>query len=367
MFTDLHCAPSTIDTCLQVLQRVHAEAVARQAGVLFLGDFWHHRATIRVDLLNTVLQEFSTWQVPLVMIPGNHDQVTLGGHNHGLTPLENTFRIDTDDNNASTTSVNGPLVFSHPTKFMNALFIPHIRDNTIMESVLSSSAAENATALFVHADVTGAYMNDLIVSQGGVPPSCFPSNKPIYSGHFHKPHVVTRKDVVLIISDRRMKLPWRKQDKPSLLLCWMHRKIGKCIERIPLDIGRKHYRATSVEEVLALDGVKAGDRVVVTMAKDDLEQERRQAVPGSVSTIDGQIKTLRKAGAIVEVRELSSQAVGPLVQPKEAVEEMTPQSTLAAFLTDEVRRKAMKNSTAEELLKAGLSLLEELELCRRFK
>jgi hypothetical protein len=80
---------------------------------------------------------------------------------------------------------------------MNALFIPHICDNTIMEYVLSSRAAENVTApLFVHnADVTGASMNDLIMSQGDVPLLCFSPNKPIYSGHFHKPHMVMRKDV----------------------------------------------------------------------------------------------------------------------------------------------------------------------------
>jgi hypothetical protein len=46
------------------------------------------------------------------------------------------------------------------------------------------------------------------------------------------------------------------------------------IERISLDSGRKHYCATSVEDLLALDRVKKGDRVVVIMAKDDFEQER---------------------------------------------------------------------------------------------
>jgi predicted MPP superfamily phosphohydrolase len=91
MLTDLHCAPSTIDTCLQVLQRIHAQAVARNAGALFLGDFWHHRATICVDLLNNVLQELSSWQGPLIMIPGNHDQLSLGGHIHGLPSLEIHF------------------------------------------------------------------------------------------------------------------------------------------------------------------------------------------------------------------------------------------------------------------------------------
>jgi hypothetical protein len=64
----------------------------------------------------------------------------------------------------------------------------------------------------------------------------------------------------------------------------------------------------------------------------------------------------------VEVREIPSQAVRPLVQPNDAVEEMTPQSTIAAFLAEEVRRESLKNTTAEELLKTGLSLLDELEL-----
>ncbi len=65
--------------------------VTRNVGVLFLGDFWHHRAMIRVDLLNNVLQELSSWQVPLIMIPGNHDQVILEGHNHGLSDPTGKF------------------------------------------------------------------------------------------------------------------------------------------------------------------------------------------------------------------------------------------------------------------------------------
>jgi len=370
MFTDLHCAPSTLDTCLQVLQKVHEEAVMRNAGILFLGDFWHHRATIRVDILNAVLGKLRSWEVPMIMIPGNHDQVTLGGHNHGLTPLEHAYRVEHPDG----TFVNGPLVFSHPTVFMNALFVPHIRDVTIMESVLTSFHAHDASALFVHADVTGAYMNDLIVSQGGVLPSCFPPNKPIYSGHFHKPHVVKRGNVCIdyIGSPYETSLAEAQQKKSLVILDAS--QDWKCVDRIPLDIGRKHFRATSMEELIALtvvssdissvgDGVvKSGDRVVLTMAREDLEEVRRQAAPGNVSAVDAQIRTLRQVGAVVEVRETPSQVTGPLTQPKEVVEEMSPQSTLAAFLAEEVRRESMKNNTAEELLKAGLSLLDELEM-----
>jgi DNA repair exonuclease SbcCD nuclease subunit len=120
----------------------------------------------------------------------------------------------------------------------------------------------------------GAYMNDLIISQGGVSPSCFPPNKPIYSGHFHKSHLVTRKDVSInyIGPPHETSFPEAQQAK-SLVLVLDASQDWKMIERISLDSGRKHYCATSVEDLLALDRVKKGDRVVVIMAKDDFEQE----------------------------------------------------------------------------------------------
>ena len=52
--------------------------VERDAGIIFLGDFWHVRGSLEVELLNRVLQSLRQWTVPVVMIPGNHDQVTLG-------------------------------------------------------------------------------------------------------------------------------------------------------------------------------------------------------------------------------------------------------------------------------------------------
>lgn len=365
VFTDLHCAPSSLQTCLQVLDMVHCEAVQRNAGVLFLGDFWHHRATIRIDVLNAVLENLRNWQVPMILIPGNHDQVTLGGHNHGLTPLENAYRVDYQDSHGKTKSVPGPLVFSYPTKFRNALFVPHIRDATIMESVLRSTVAVESTALFVHADVTGAYMNDLIVSQGGVSPSCFPPSIPIYSGHFHKPHQVKSGKVCIeyIGSPYETSLSEAGQQKSLLVLDaeW------SCVERIPLYIGRRHFLSTSLEDLLALDvvggessvhsAVRPGDRIVVTIQKDELEEMRRRA---GESTFDNRIKAFRQLGAVVEVREIVSHPSTPMQQP--ALEEMMPQTTLSTFFQEQVRRESIKRSTAEQLLRAGLLLLEDLEL-----
>lgn len=45
----------------------------------------------KVDLLVPVMECLATWTRPVVMIPGNHDQVTLGGGMHALTPLQFAF------------------------------------------------------------------------------------------------------------------------------------------------------------------------------------------------------------------------------------------------------------------------------------
>jgi len=390
VFTDLHCAPSTLDTTLQVLEQVHRLAVERQAGVLFLGDWWHHRGTLRVDCLNSVLSHLKTWTVPMVLIPGNHDQVTLGGHNHGLTPLENAYRVAVrpDSNIESATdmdTVPGPLVFSHPTKFANGLFVPHIRDNAVMESVLHSSQAHEAAAIFVHADVTGAYMNDQIVSLGGVPPSMFPSNKPIYSGHFHKPHLVQSRDVSIEYLGSPYEVSLAEAQQPKALAVLDAANNWKCIERIPLSIGRKHFRALSLEEFLTFQPasevvvevdvdatvdtersvVNAGDRVVLSINKDKLVALRRSTDPGSDSIVDAQVKALRKGGALVEVREvkdlpLEAMGVGCATDASE-LEELSLESTWKAFITEEIRREALSSGSAEALLQSGLEMIEELD------
>ena len=149
IFSDLHVMPSTLSTCLQVLNFVHSTAIDRQAGIIFLGDFWHHRGFVRVDCLNAVLGAMSHWRVPCIMIPGNHDQIDWGGTEHALTPLKNAYRIscsNLNDPNYTAKQYPGPLILSHPTKFMNALFIPHTRDKTAMQAILRSKEAANSWA-----------------------------------------------------------------------------------------------------------------------------------------------------------------------------------------------------------------------------
>jgi DNA repair exonuclease SbcCD nuclease subunit/ABC-type dipeptide/oligopeptide/nickel transport system ATPase subunit len=366
VFTDLHCAPSTLETCLQILDHVHDLARERHAGVLFLGDFWHQRGVLRVDCLNAVLECLGKWTVPMVMIPGNHDQITLRGHDHGITPLENAYRVTVN----SSLSVPGPLVFSHPTKFANALFVPHIRDNAVMESVLLSQPALDATAVFVHADVTGALMNDLIQSHSGVLPSMFPAGKPIYSGHFHKPHIVqaSGRRIEYLGSPYEVSLAESQQMKALVVLNAFDN--FKIIERIPMNIGRKNYKPENLDALLELandksaNALKAGDRVVFSIDKEELDELRQNYDKNDgTNPLDKQVRELRQSGVIVEIRETKLTPTDGMNanESAENLEKLTPESTWKTFLEQQVQRKAMTDTAADALLLAGQELLRELE------
>ena len=127
LFSDLHVKSSSIDICEQVLEQVHTEAEVRNAGVMFLGDFWHVRGALSVDLLNRILRSLRRWTCPVIMIPGNHDQVNLGGSVHSLEPLQYAFAKDQ------------AVIFSEPVICMGALWVPYRRDHELLKVIISPS------------------------------------------------------------------------------------------------------------------------------------------------------------------------------------------------------------------------------------
>lgn len=170
---------SSIETCEQVLHEVNECARQRNAGIIFLGDFWHIRGALSVDLLNRVLKSLQRWSQPVIMIPGNHDQVTLGGKIHALEPLRYAFQE------------KNILMIDEPSICLNALWLPYRRNHHLMKHILTEAwNHSDISAVFCHADVKGAWMNDGLQSREGVDIQLFPPNIPIFSGHFHKPHSV---------------------------------------------------------------------------------------------------------------------------------------------------------------------------------
>ncbi|CAM9325553.1 unnamed protein product, partial [Ectocarpus sp. 12 AP-2014] len=265
VFSDLHVSPASLAVSLEVLDRVNEEAMKRSAcGIAFLGDFWHARGSLKVDLLVPVMERLATWTRPVVMIPGNHDQVTLGGGMHALTPLQFAF---TDPMQA--------LVLSEPTVFLGALWIPHRRNNTEMEGLLGSEEARGAGAIFCHVDIKGAAMNGNASSHSGIPRSAFPPNVPAFSGHVHKPHTLGGRDgfIRYVGSPYQTALSESGQSKALIVLdaeTWEEKEL------VPLDIGRRFFRVKGEEQPLPEVGeVSPGDRVVWTVkdaGSDDVRQ-----------------------------------------------------------------------------------------------
>lgn len=293
----------------------------------------------------------------MVMIPGNHDQVTLDGHSHSLIPFENAYRVG---------NVPGPLVLSYPTKFRDALFIPHIRDIATMESVLQASPALESSAFFIHAEVTGALMNDQLVSTGGVPPASFPPNKKIYSGHFHKPHTVKASNVVIEYLGSPYEVSLAEAQQSKMLAIFD--KDWNCVEYLPISIGRRHFKFSNWKDFLqqnvaeenskepSFGEVRSGDRIVVSVPKEN-------TLPVTIAT---RINEVREAGVTVEIREIKAKPLDKseiadvgTTRPVEA--EMTPESTWKAYIEGEKERELLNEAKADSLLEEGLKLMAEIE------
>lgn len=366
IFSDLHVMPSTLSTCLRVLDFVHTTAVDRDAGILFLGDFWHHRGFVRVDCLNAVLELMSKWTVPSIMIPGNHDQVNWAGTEHALTPLKNAYRVSCENTERQ---YPGPLILSHPTVLMNALFVPHTRDKSVMKAILTSEEAANSCALFVHADVKGASMNDLIKSQHGISADSFPSNKCVYSGHFHKPHVVNIKgsQIRYVGSPYQTSLNEAGQSKALLLVD--ANKDWKCIEEITIDVGPRYHRISSVSKFLQVDNdnsLRPGDKVSLAVPQNELDEMRLLSVSES-SLFDAKMKELRCRNVTVEIRNVQTEPIESTsaIQKTESdgqleLEELSPKATLDAYIRAEVSSGGLSSAAAESRLNIGHAVLSEL-------
>ena len=243
VFSDLHVTSRSVSTCRAVLEQVHAEAVARDAGILFLGDFWHERGRVPVQPLNAMIDVMADWTQPTVLVPGNHDQVDLGGLEHSLTAIA--------------AAVPNAWCIDEPSMLGTAIVIPYRRDAD--EVIGAIEAHPEAVAVLCHIDVVGAFMNQAIQAGHGILPERLPT-KPIYTGHYHNPHAVPGHEHIVYIGS-----PWQTshseagQRKRFLVL---DAETWAVLEEIPVDIGQRHYSCDTAK----LDwptGVRAGDRVIV--------------------------------------------------------------------------------------------------------
>jgi hypothetical protein len=373
VFSDLHASSSSIATCLEVLDHVHSLAQKQtNCGLVFLGDWWHTRRYIRVDVLNAILQKLGTFQVPLILIPGNHDG------DGALLPLQNAYRIG---------NIPGVMVLSQPTKFLNALWIPYIVESRLRK-ILNSDTGKSVSTIFCHADVRGGqFHNDgLIRSRNGISPSEFPETIPVYSGHFHKPQRIVHGSHITIEyigSPYQTCLSEAGERKSCLLLD--SKNAWNVVQRIPLTIGRRHFKIAinNLEDFLALRisnttekcdyDVRPGDRVVFPISKYRLEEiqrlENQRHHLSLKNDVDEHVAKLREHGVVVEIRPMfdrpkttSRSQNTTLLTGQDAQEDfLSPFALWKAYLDSEIRRDGplFSNATRHVWKNVGHEILSE--------
>ena len=245
LFSDLHLSKSTYKTCMEVLRRVHKEAVALGCTVGFLGDFFdkvHSRGTLPVNILNELMRFFETeWKVPMIMIPGNHDYFDAAETEHGLTPFTYASKYIT--------------VYDDPIVVGRQLWVPWRRKIETIVSILEQHS--DVDVIFGHFDIVGFKMSATQVSTEGVTPSSFPSHIPVYSGHYHTPQ--THGNIRYLGSPYQLSLA-EAEDVKSLVVLNSQFSVDKFI---PIDIGKHQYKWTANQLHERQSELKEGDVVSV--------------------------------------------------------------------------------------------------------
>ena len=244
LFSDLHLSPRTYDTCMQVLRRVHREAVQRNATVGFLGDFFdkvHSQGTLPVNILNELMRFFETeWTVPMIMIPGNHDYFDAAETEHGLTPFAYASKYIR--------------VLDEPTVVDRQLWVPWRRSVETVAAILREHG--DVDAILGHFDIIGFKMSHSRLSTEGVQPDDFPATVPVYSGHYHTPQ--THGNIRYLGSPYQLTLS-EAEDQKALLVLRDHR----VAEEIPIDIGPRQYKWSARELLARAAELRPCDRVSV--------------------------------------------------------------------------------------------------------
>ena len=250
VFSDVHVSRKTKDIALETLKHVHAIAANENRGILFLGDFWHHRGALPVETLNEIIRELAKWTQPTIMLVGNHDQVNVNGSVHALEVLRmcNPEKI---------------CVFDEPRVWRGAMWLPYRKDQEMMRRTVeelmerhskkrSSNVAvaveEEIKTVFCHADVMGANVNQTFQMKNGVDSKETFSEgiESIISGHYHKPHFVERDSRVRYVgSPYQISRAEKNQEKHLLFLNdkWRDESLtdADVLKRSKIDIGPRYF------------------------------------------------------------------------------------------------------------------------------
>lgn len=289
LFSDLHYREESMETCLQVLNGVFEAAMATDRKVACLGDFWHFRYHLPIELLNRLGDELTKWvvnDVELIMLPGNHDQIDLNGR-HALEVFMGWPNIR---------------IYTEPTVDEWGLWIPY-RKNPLQIIAELDKHRTTLPTVFAHCGIRGAAMNSNIIDTDGIPADAFGGYRNVILGHYHRRQTLkgSNTDVVL----QYVGSPWETRadegGDPKGYAIWPGH--GQFIQYVDQQWGPKHRKleVSSPEELKEkMKGVVCGDG----------DRVRIQVTPGgSLEAVSSAVAALGMKGLTVEPLKVDSKEV----------------------------------------------------------
>lgn len=315
VFSDLHVSAKTIDRVLDVLATVRMEAVARRAKVVFTGDFWDLREALSVRQLSRLIDEFELWRkqgVELIIIPGNHDQVTVDGRVHGVRPFEAFHNIY-----VATERLLWP---EH-----KIAFIPWRQDAD--EQSAQFDLDGDGWTIFAHAEVEGATTNHAYKAPGRVSLAKIQSvARACYCGHYHKRQKLGDRTWYI---GNPYELNFGEMGEPKGI-AYLERGMVEP-EWIPIEGLPRHHRLT-LGKPFDLDAIGEQDIVELYAPMDELGGDR----------------------VTETIRTIPAKDVRPLPIPSEETDDSKP-PTIALTLDQAI--DAYVDQYAEEAEEAGTDLV----------
>jgi DNA repair exonuclease SbcCD nuclease subunit/ABC-type thiamine transport system ATPase subunit len=255
VFTDLHVGNKTIDRALALLDRVRDIAKHYDCPAICLGDFWDQRTALAVRHLDLVQREFEKWGnegVRLIIVPGNHDQVSMDGE-------VNAVRIF--DAFSHVTVATEPFVDLD----RKLAFIPWREEPEKQAETFAALPGEGWT-IFAHAEVQGAVANSGKSAAGRVGLDVIEKRaRACYVGHYHKRQKLGDRTWYI---GSPFEMNFGERDEPHGIAIVDSESVEPCF--LDLDDFPKHHRFTWPEDGEKLSVVRPQDVVEMYFAPDDL-------------------------------------------------------------------------------------------------
>lgn len=169
----------TLDFILKEAEREKCDAV------LFCGDFFH-RKSVAIETLHIAAEYLAKTSVPLVMIPGNHDEADKYANFHATKTLKGRAIILDNDN----TSIN--------LAGYSIVGIPYLGSVDLVTRIKERLGNTKPDILMLHAPIEDALMgSDFITHEGtGVDEAkLFNMAKLTLVGHYHQPQYFGELDI----------------------------------------------------------------------------------------------------------------------------------------------------------------------------